>query len=311
MVRNLLSVLQALGRVATKQDWTMRMHRHARIRRTNMTTFTPLASSLTIGLLAFSLGGCDNGTSNATGSTDSGVQPSGSGGGSAGGGTGAGGTSAGGTGAGGATTGPTDLSMIDDMEDMDGSILAAEGRVGAWYSYNDTTSTTQVPPAGTPGFPMSPITPPRGTSNYAANTTGSGFTTWGAGIGFDLNNGGGDSGAGKQPYDASQYKGITFWAKAGPGGIGNIRMNVQDAQTAPEGGICSTTATKGCNDHRGTSVSLTQDWKQFTFTFDSLKQLGFGMAYPTFQTNKLYAIQFQAGTKVKFDIWLDDIAFYK
>jgi hypothetical protein len=282
-----------------------------------MTTFTPLVSSLTIGLLAFSFAGCDNGTSKDTGSSDSGIQPSGSGGGGPGGGTGAGGTGVGGTGvggtgAGGTTTGPTDLSMIDDMEDMDGSILAAEGRVGAWYSYNDATTTgTQVPPALQPGFAMSAITPPRGTSTFAANTTGSGFTTWGAGIGFDLNNGGGDSGAGKQPYDASQYKGITFWAKAGPSGIGNIRMNVQDAQTAPDGGICSTTATKGCNDHRGTAVLLTKDWKQFTFTFDSLKQMGFGMAYPTFQTNKLYAIQFQAGAKVTFDFWLDDIAFYK
>lgn len=268
------------------------------------TTFTPLVGSLAVGFLAFSLAGCDSGTSKDTGSSDSGVQ-------SGNGGSGAGGSGAGGgTGAGGTTAGPTDLSMIDDMEDMDGSILAADGRVGAWYTYNDTTG-TQVPPAGQPGFTMSAITPPRDASNYAANTTGSGFTTWGAGIGFDLNNGGGDSGAGKQPYDASAYKGITFWAKAGPGGIGNIRLNVQDAQTAPEGNICSKTATKGCNDHRGTSVSLTQDWKQFTFTFDSLKQLGFGMAYPTFQTNKLYAIQFQAGTKVKFDIWLDDIAFYK
>ena len=264
-----------------------------------MTTFMPLVGSLTIGLLGLSLASCDSGVSNATGSNDSGVQPSGSGGSGTLGGKDSGG--------GGGTTGPTDLSMIDDMEDMDGSILAADGRVGAWYTYNDTTG-TQVPAAGTPDFQMSALTPPRGaSSNYGANTTGSGFTTWGAGIGFDLNN----DGTAKQPYDASQYKGITFWAKAGPTGIKNIRLNVQDAQTAPEGNVCDKTATKGCNDHRGTSLSLTADWKQFTFTFDSLKQLGFGMAYPTFQTNKLFAIQFQAGTKVTFDIWLDDIAFYK
>src|SRR5438552_3422405 len=29
--------------------------------------------------------------------------------------------------------------LIDDMNDGDGSILVASGRVGAWYTYNDAT----------------------------------------------------------------------------------------------------------------------------------------------------------------------------
>ncbi|HEX7671801.1 MAG TPA: hypothetical protein VF395_19540 [Polyangiaceae bacterium] len=265
------------------------------------TPFTPLGGLLLAGLFALSITACDNGASDANGGADAHTQPSGSGGdGSMTTGTG------GGTGSAGAAGAAMDISMIDDMEDKDGSILAAEGRVGAWYTYNDTTG-TQVPPAGQMGFDMTALNPPRGTSTYGATTSGSGFTTWGAGIGFDLNN----DGTAKQPYDASAYKGVTFWAKAGAGGIKNIRLNVQDAQTAPEGGICDKTATKGCNDHRGTAVLLTEDWKQFTFAFDAMKVVGFGQVFPTFQTNKLFAIQFQASQNVKFDIWLDDIAFYK
>lgn len=196
-------------------------------------------------------------------------------------------------------------SMIDDMEDNDASINAIDGRTGAWYSYNDETAgATQTPPAKTPGFPMVPAG--RGDSTLAAQTTGSGFTKWGAGIGFDLNN----DGTTKHGYDASQYTGITFWAKAGPDGISTLRVNVQDAQTAPEGAICTTSA-KGCDDHRGSGVALTKEWKQFTLPFASMKQLNFGEQYPTFKTDQLFAIQFQVGANVKFDYYLDDVGFYK
>lgn len=248
------------------------------------------------GLILLSLtAACDSGSSNNSSSPgDSGLGTMGSGG-----------TS----GADAPSTGPTTVvaSMIDDMEDNDGSINTLDGRVGAWYSYNDETAAgTQTPPAKTAGFPMAALDPPRGDSHFAAETTGSGFTTWGAGIGFDLNN----DGTTKHPYDASAYRGIAFWAKAGPDGIGAVRVNVQDVQTAPEGGVCDKTATKGCNDHRGSNISLTKDWKQFTLPFDKMKQIGFGMAYPDFKTDQLFAIQFQVGANVKFDFYLDDIGFY-
>jgi len=208
--------------------------------------------------------------------------------------------------------GPTNVDMIDDMEDGDGSIITTNGRVGAWYAYNDLadgkdTTGTQTPAAMTPGFPMADITPPRGTSTKSAETKGGGFTGWGAGVGFDLNN----DGTMKQPYDASQFTGITFFARSTATGPGSLRVNVQDAQTAPEGGICDPKATKGCNDHRGTSVTLTSDWKQFTLPFAAMKTLNFGQQFPTFMTDKLFAIQFQVGVNVNFDFWIDDIAFYK
>jgi hypothetical protein len=201
---------------------------------------------------------------------------------------------------------PTDLSMIDDMEDGNGSILSADGRQGAWYTYNDGTG-TQVPAAMTAGYMMSAITPPRAASTMAAETTGMGFTVWGSGFGFDLNN----DGTMKQPYDASTYTGVTFWAKAGSGSVTSVRMNVQDAQTAPEGGVCMPSVMNSCNDHRGATVNLTTDWQQFTFTFASMTQQGWGEKFATFETDKLYAIQFQTGTMATFDLWVDDIAFYK
>ena len=80
------------------------------------------------------------------------------------------------------------LSTIDDMEDQDGSIIATDGRKGAWYTYNDMSG-MQTPVMGDP-FGMNPVPKPRSGSTYAAHTFGSNFTIWGAGFGFDFNNNG-------------------------------------------------------------------------------------------------------------------------
>jgi hypothetical protein len=125
-----------------------------------------------------------------------------------GGSTGSGGTIGGGTTGGGnpgtgGTTGGGDaggaaLDVIDDMEGATGSILTKEGRVGAWYTYNDATAGATE----TPGVPFLPsvITPPRGASTYAARMQGAGFTTWGAGMGLNFNDpGDGAGGSAKAP----------------------------------------------------------------------------------------------------------------
>ncbi|HVK64917.1 MAG TPA: hypothetical protein VM694_10595, partial [Polyangium sp.] len=63
-----------------------------------------------------------------------------------------------------------------------------------------------------------------GSSAYGANTKGSGFTEWGAGFGFDLNN----DGLTKKAFNGSQFAGIQFWAKIGSG-TGAVRFNVGDS----------------------------------------------------------------------------------
>jgi hypothetical protein len=251
---------------------------------------------LLAGFAAVAAGACDDGgssTDGAGGDDDSTTTVTSTGPGS-GGGSGTGGGA------------PVSASVIDNMEDGDGSIHNDAGRVGAWYTYNDATATgTQTPVVMAP-FTMTAISPPRDGSGFAASTKGSGFDTWGAGFGFDLNNSGGTT-AKKSPYDASKYTGVSFWAKIGAGSVGAIRFNIGDKNTSPDGGVC---ATGKCDDDFGKNLTLTESWQKFDITFAEMKQVGWSMvALKSIETTALYSVHFQAGAKAKFEIWVDDIAF--
>lgn len=266
------------------------------------TTFVRTMGILVAGLVAAAVAGCDEGKSTSAQGGDGGA--GGGSGGSSNGGSSSGGT----TSAGGSTssgTNPGKTSLIDDMEDGDGSILAVEGRVGAWYTYNDETATgTQTPGVGL-DFSMTPLNPPRDGSTFGANTVGSGFETWGSGFGFDFSNVGGT----KMGYDASKFTGITFWAKVGAGTTGVIRVNIGDKATTPEGGVCDMAGGK-CSDDFGAGISVTEEWKQYTINFADMAQVGWSMVLlPSIDKSSLYSVHFQTAAMSSFDIWIDDIAF--
>jgi hypothetical protein len=198
------------------------------------------------------------------------------------------------------------LEAIDDMATNSGSILPSHGRVGAWYTYNDATAgATEMP--GVP-FTKTALNPPRDTANFAARMQGSGFTLWGAGEGFNLDDpGNGEGGSAKIAYDASAYTGIAFWAKAGSGSTTSLRVNVSDKDTDPAGGVCMPVSK--CNDHFGATLPLSTQWRQFVLPFSELKQAGWGMPAPSFDPAHLYACQFQVVAGATFDIWIADIYF--
>jgi len=211
---------------------------------------------------------------------------------------GAGGSMAG-TGTGG---GSTILSLIDDCEDQDGSIITNGARKGAWVTVNDGTAGMQTPSVGAPF--MMPATPkPHGSSKYAANTKGSGFTDWGAEFGFDLNN----NGTTKKAYDASEYTGITFWAMAGESSTTSVRLKIGDSQTTPEAGNCGVK----CSDDFGANITLKNEWQQYTYRFDDLSTVNWSMQNLTaINKSGLYHVLFQVSQNQTFDIWVDDVAFF-
>lgn len=204
---------------------------------------------------------------------------------------------------------------IDTMVSNSGSILATAGRTGAWYTYNDGTGTQTPTTSDTMPFVKTMITDaPAGlTATFAAETYGSGFMTWGAGMGFDFNNVGGV----KSAYDGSSYTGITFWAKAGSKGDASgqtIRLGILDGNTAPEGGKCDSTSTtmNQCSDAFGSAIALTTSWQQFTYTWAQLAQEGWGKnGVSALATNALYSVHFQAAKSANFDIFVSYIAFTK
>jgi hypothetical protein len=230
-------------------------------------------------------------------------------------GVGSGGTASGGSGAP-STSGcqvkagtATDL-LIDDLEDGDNVIRPIGSRTGYWYTFNDGTG-TQVPDPNTlfhgtsPGSTLSPM--------FAATTSGPAFTSYGAGMGFDFNN----TAMKACPYDASAYKGITFYAKANAANMTGMTLKAMikipaTTPVAQASGACA--ATSKCEDHYALkpAPALTMTWTKYTITFASAAtfgQNGFGTA-ATFDPSKIIAMQFQVDKNVKFDFSVDDITFF-
>jgi hypothetical protein len=221
-----------------------------------------------------------------------------------------GGTSAGGSEAAGADAGgqaPTDVRLIDDMEDADPQITVTAGRNGYWYVGNDlTVGGVQEPPSSS--FEMFELTAgENGDSTYSAHMKVSGFTGWGTVIGFNL-----VESAGVKAYDASAYCGMSFSAKAAAGTA--LRFRLPDGDTHPAGGVCveSGASDQLCYDHFSAAVTLSTAWKPFTISFSQLEQVGTGYhpADKKLKTDRLYAVEWAlpgSGGKA-YEIWIDDVS---
>ncbi|WP_438030700.1 hypothetical protein [Sorangium sp. So ce233] len=269
------------------------------------------------------IGGADGGGAGSSGTGGTGGAGGAGGGGAGGTGAGAGGAGGGGAGAGGAGGGgagggcvvempageaPTPPLLIDDMEDGDNNIIPLEDeanpRRGFWFAANDMNG-EQFPEAG--NFSMSQLVLPRGDSTSAVNTwADDGFTTWGALVGFLLN---ADEAGNESLYDASGFRGIAFWAYAERGSYARMIVDIADVQTWRAGGICGTNGL--CDDHFRKIVALTPCWKYYEVPFADLKQTGWGEKFEAVDVTRLWAIQFRYSAGQKFNVWVDDVAFYE
>jgi hypothetical protein len=206
--------------------------------------------------------------------------------------------------AGGGTDGGNGLgakSLIDDLEDGDDAIAKTDGRVGTWYTFHDATTGTQVPSEAD----FLPTAGGAGASMYAADTNGMGFTDWGAGMAFDLNDD-----TTRLAYDASKYKTLGFKAK----GNVMIRVAIETAGVTAtgDGGTCTDSTVMGmeCEDVHGTDLMLSPDWTEYTIPFEQLTQEGWGLPV-AFDAKTAMSVQFQVGANTTFDFAIDDVAFYQ
>ena len=195
--------------------------------------------------------------------------------------------------------------MIDDFEDGDDAITSTAERSGDWYSFNDGTGGEQSPGGSETFLPEEGG--PEG-SAYAGHTSGSGWSEWGAGIGFDINAADPDStDITKGTFDASAFTGIAFMAK----GTGSVRAMVAmfDLIGEAEGGGCDT-ADGECENHYGKVFELTDEWGQYLLPFDSITQEeGWGQELPFDPTN-IASLLWQTGPNADFDYWVDEVGLY-
>jgi endoglucanase len=194
---------------------------------------------------------------------------------------------------------PADFT-VDDAEDNNNQVLLQKGRKGYWYTFVDKAGTTLTPPAGTK-FIMSAGGPKD--SQHAAHMLGkvsSAGDPLFAGMGFSFTDP-------KGPYNATEYTGVSFYAKVGPGSTKAVRLKVPDADTDPAGKKCTE-----CFNDFGADLTLTDQWKKYTVPFATMKQMeGWGSPNPAaVDKSTLYGLQWQVTAQgAAFDVWVDDVQF--
>ncbi len=192
--------------------------------------------------------------------------------------------------------------IISDGESNNNQVNAIKGRGGYWYTFVDKGGSSVTPTSGDQGGTFTMSEGGANGTKYSAHMTGSvgGGDPAYVGMGFNFVDP-------KGQYDATKYKGISFWAKKGPGSTGNVRLKVPDVSTDPDGKVCN-----DCFNDFGADLVLTEEWQQFTIPFEAMKQMkGWGSPHPAgIDPSKVYGMQWQVNEKgSKFDIWVDEISF--
>jgi hypothetical protein len=202
--------------------------------------------------------------------------------------------------------GPSQSVLLEDMEDNDNRSLTQDGRGGYWFSFKDDRGTSVNPdsdsqttwckPPPSKLFPMD--SGGANGSKYSARINGKLAKTdngqW-AGMGFALSDG-----KASCKFDASKYKGISFWAK----GPAKVRLRAPDVNNAPEGGVCKT-----CYNDFGIDLDFGAEWKEYSVPFESLQQQrGRGEDQPHIALNAIYGIMFMVHEGgANFDVHIDDV----
>jgi|RhiMethySRZTD1v2_1073278.scaffolds.fasta_scaffold101829_2 hypothetical protein len=191
--------------------------------------------------------------------------------------------------------------VIDDGEDNNNQSAATKGRGGYWYTFADDSSAI-TPTAGKKGGVFNMSQGGANGSQYGAHMNGKvgGGNIVFAGMGLNFTEP-------KGPYDASAYKGISFWAKKGSAGTAKVRLKVPDKNTDPDGKVCAE-----CFNDFGSDLVLTEQWTKYVVPFNQMKQLGgWGSPHPpAIDPKTIYGVQFQVNEPgASYDIWIDDVEF--
>jgi endoglucanase len=192
--------------------------------------------------------------------------------------------------------------LIDDGEDGNNQSLPSGGRGGYWYTFKDPGTTTVDPQAGAYGGGAFTWSDGGHASSWGARfhgKIGTGAVVF-SGLGVNFVDP-------KGQYDASKYTGVSFWAKRGENSTGKVRLKVPDANTDPEGKVCTE-----CFNDFGADFTLTAEWKQYVVPFKNMRQLsGWGAPHkPHITADKLYGLQWQVQVpSASYDIWIDDVKF--
>jgi hypothetical protein len=230
--------------------------------------------------------------------------------------------------------------LIADFQDNN-DLHTVDGRKGGFDVYGDSKGTFEPAKVATRAYPID-----QDNGNDQCSGAGSfhtkavGFADWGAAISADFVPMNGDK---KGTYDASKYKGVSFWAKANAP-LKGVKVSLPDIYTDSgadpqslnpgltpcvfESGSklnCSPYLVKfGDSDFPAyKNYQIDTTWKRFDILFADSQQdfynPGFHTAEDKLDSKHLTSITIQVSTLYvndsavpnDFEIWLDDVYFIK
>jgi hypothetical protein len=198
--------------------------------------------------------------------------------------------------------------VIDDMEDGNPLIAEVGQRNGSWWVSSDGSAGTITPVSDAAPTPER-ILGKRCESEFAQRMTGQGFTDWGANLSASFR-----YVAELEPIDASDFSGVMFWARVGETHNSDVRVQFQDSNTHPNGGVCDPTpgTADECYNGWGTQVTpISTEWHLYKIPFSRMAQRDFGHLADAIDTTALYGIEWNVDPGTVFDLWIDDVWFYE
>jgi hypothetical protein len=186
--------------------------------------------------------------------------------------------------------------MIDDFEDGELPTLPQlGGRNGSWI-----TTPSMVPPGQIASAEASTRCVARGT--HSAHLTSAGVPPYGVSWTALMVAPFGSA----TPYDASAYRGISFWIAMGDNAMAPFEtpIGVNTIDTAMNG-MCMP-----CGDYYAIRkrIPLTRTWTRWVVPFTELRQYGFGNPLVELRKDQLVSLIIWPEPQ-QVDIWIDDIRF--
>jgi hypothetical protein len=200
-----------------------------------------------------------------------------------------------------------------------------EGTDAPWFGFGDAT------PGATNAFALTPIPEGRCESSAALVLSTRGYTDWGAGFG--------EYQTAMAPVDASEYEGVSFWARAGGFGTSSgFVLSINDRNTDPGGMVCTepevTDVVDGaytyneagmvvpvggelpsasdCGNAFMRVVTLTRRWQLYTLPFASFQQQAQPNRSPTgIDRSALYQFAINLPNDSIVELWLADLGLYR
>jgi hypothetical protein len=216
-----------------------------------------------------------------------------------------------------------DCSIEDDYEFN--VLQPMEGTMASWYGYGDVT------PGAVNTVGLQPIPGGRCESSAALVITSRGHHDWGSGFG--------EYQTAMAPVDATDYEGISFWARAeGYGTSSGFLITLGDRNTNPAGMVCVEPTTedlvngsytynqqgmivpvgnrlagaKDCGNSFERAAFARREWYLHRVPFESFVQMANPNLSPTgIDRSALYSFGFSIPKDSNINLWIDDLGLYR